>query len=79
MKKKIALAAFLALPGSFAILAIACLHPRLRIMLAQAAGLDHMVANLSRRVVMIALVCHLHMHHRHGARALALDVDNYAH
>ncbi|AJC19595.1 hypothetical protein [Pandoraea pulmonicola] len=69
MTKKIALAAFLAVPGSFAILALACLHPGVRRALANAAGLEPMLANLSRHVVLLALVYHLNLHHRHGARA----------
>ena len=70
MTKKIALAAFLAVPGSFAILALACLHPGARRALASAAGLEPMLANLSRHVVLLALVYHLNLHPRHGARAL---------
>lgn len=70
MKKKIALAAFLAVPGSFAILALACLHPALRRALARAAGLEPMLANVSRQVVLLALVYHLNLHHRHRERAL---------
>ncbi|AJP58391.1 hypothetical protein UC34_18415 [Pandoraea vervacti] len=70
MKKKIALAAFLAVPGSFAVLALACLHPVLRRELARAAGLEPVFANVSRQVVLLALVYHLNMHHRHRERAL---------
>ncbi|AJE97319.1 hypothetical protein [Pandoraea apista] len=70
MKKKIALAAFLAVPGSFAILALACLHPVLRRALARAAGIEPMLANVSRQVVLLALVYHLNLHHRHQERAL---------
>jgi N-acetyl-gamma-glutamylphosphate reductase len=70
MKKKIALAAFLAVPGSFAILALACLHPVLRRSLARAAGLEPVLANVSRQVVLLALVYHLNLHHRHHERAL---------
>ncbi|VVE00859.1 hypothetical protein PCO31010_02136 [Pandoraea commovens] len=70
MKKKIALAAFLAVPGSFAILALACLHPVLRRELARAAGLEPVFANVSRQVVLLALVYHLNMHHRHRERAV---------
>lgn len=78
MKKRIALAAFLAVPGSFAILAIVCLHPRLRVMLAQAAGLDDVVAQVTRQVVLLALVCHLNLHHRHGVPAVTVSQDAYA-
>lgn len=81
MTKKIALAAFLAVPGSFAILALVCLHPTLRRELARAAGLEPVFANLSRQLVLVALVCHLHLHHRTGMRAFCTsggDCDAFA-
>ncbi|VVE21266.1 hypothetical protein PPN31114_03147 [Pandoraea pneumonica] len=75
MTRKIALAAFLAIPGSFAILAIALLHPTLRRELARAAGLEPVFANLSRQLVLFALVCHLHLHHRQGMRICTQGAD----
>jgi hypothetical protein len=59
--KKIALAAFLAMPGSFAILAVACLHPRLRAELADFIGLDAVLKLINRHAMVLVLILSLYL------------------
>lgn len=54
--KKLALATFLAMPGSFVVLAVLCLHPRARAEIVDAAGLNSLFAALNRHAILLLLV-----------------------
>ncbi|WP_432263156.1 hypothetical protein [Cupriavidus sp. TMH.W2] len=60
--KKLALAAFLAMPGSLLVLALLCLHPRVRAEISDAAGLKAILSRLNRQAALLLLVMSLYLH-----------------
>ena len=60
--KKLAFAAFLAMPGSFDMIALLCIHPRMRAEMAEASGMNVLLDTLNRNAALLLLVVVLYRH-----------------
>ncbi|WP_425953223.1 hypothetical protein [Ralstonia pseudosolanacearum] len=67
--KKLALVAFLAMPGSFVLLALLCMHPRLRAEISDVAGFEAILSRLNRQAILLLLVLSLHLNQGTAERA----------
>ena len=60
--KKLAFAAFLAMPGSFVMIALLCIHPRMRAVMADASGMNALVGVLNKNAALLLLVLVFYCH-----------------